>query len=138
VGTAAEESRYLVAGDNHHLAATDERRRHARVRVYGRVQFSSGDKTLSANLVNVSQGGVHLVVPDSRSLLGFGRELEPPLLLEDDVSKSRIRLDVASSVTWNEDVGTGARLGVVFAELDSEQVERIRAFVATVGAEPSS
>ncbi len=114
-----------------------ERRRHARVQVYGRAQISLGERGVAANLVNVSQGGVHCVVPNSRSLVEFGDELQPPLLLEDEISRSRVRLDVASNVTWRKEIGPGTQLGVGFAELDSEHLERVQRFLVTVGAERS-
>jgi hypothetical protein len=112
-----------------------ERRRHARVRVDGRAHISRGHRIISANLVNVSQGGVHCVVAANNSLPKPGGRLDPPLLLEHELSKSSIILDVASSVTWHKDNGPAVQLGVVFAELNNEQAELVHGFLVTVGAE---
>jgi hypothetical protein len=133
IGAAAsEDGRYLVAEDNGRLVTVaSERRRHARVHVYGRAEIRRGHRTISANLVNVSQGGVHCVVPDPQSALEFGAKLDPPLLLEEGVSQSR-------SVTWHREIGPGMQLGVGFAELSNDQVKRVQRFLVTVGSEPGS
>jgi hypothetical protein len=129
--------RYLVARDKSRpTTVVAERRRHARVHLYGRARMSSGRRTFSANLVNVSQGGVHCVVPDASSVLESGTKLDAPLLLEDVASRSQVSLEVASSVTWHRDIGVGTQLGVVFAEMNNEQVERVQRFLVTVDAEP--
>jgi hypothetical protein len=104
------------------------------VNVYGRAQISFGEN-FSAVVVNISEGGVHCVVSDAQSVLDSGGRLEVPFLLEDEVSKSQVRLDVASSVTWQKDIGTGTQLGVVFAEMDNDQVGLVQEFLATVGSD---
>ncbi len=123
----------LVGEDSSHLTTkAPERRRHARVHVFGRAHMSRGRETISGSLVNVSQGGVHCVVP--QLALEFGGRLDPPLLLDDDISKSRITLEVSSSVTWLRENGPSTQLGVVFAEMDYEQVQRVQRFLVAAGA----
>ncbi len=117
---------------------TGERRRHARVRAHGRAQIRNGRKTIVANLVNVSQGGVHCLVPDAEPVLESGGRLDPPLLLEDHVSKSQVSLDVAASVSWRRDTETGTEFGLVFGELNNEQAKQVQRFLVTVGSEPGS
>lgn len=114
---------------------SSERRRHARVPLDGRAHMSRGRHVISANLVNVSQGGVHCVVSAANSLPKAGGKLDPPLLLEHEPTNSSIILDVASCVTWQKNDGPAVQLGVVFAELDSEQSDLVQGFLMTVGAE---
>jgi len=73
-------------------AALDERRRHARVQVDGRAQIRCGKKTISAELLNVSKGGVHCVVPDARAILKLAKRRDSPLTLERDDPKVQVRL----------------------------------------------
>ena len=126
----------LAVEDRRRLStAAVERRRHPRVDVYGTVQFAYGHRVISAYLVNFSQGGMHCVLPDAQSLVELGGVLDSPLLLEDDASKCRIALDVASNVTWHRDIGPGNQIGVAFAQLNDEQVERAQRFLVMAGAQ---
>ncbi|MGO9584249.1 MAG: PilZ domain-containing protein [Acidimicrobiales bacterium] len=123
----------LVKGNGHLPMAAAERRLHARVHLSGRAQISCGHKIISVDLLNISQGGVHLVAPYTRSILKSGRTFEPPLWLEDRISGSDIRLDVASRITWHRIVGPNTQLGVVFAKLNDKQAEQVQSFLATLG-----
>lgn len=109
-----------------------ERRRYARFGVEGRALINCGS-TISADLVNISQGGVHCVVA-TRPELEPGDRLGPPFLLEDSLSKTQVTLDVGGSVTWHRVVGPRSRFGAVFGALDGEQIERVQRFLVTVGA----
>lgn len=126
----------LVKGNGHLPMVAAERRRHSRVRLSGRAQIRCGHKMISVDLLNISQGGLHLVVPDARSILESGRTLDAPLWLKDLISGSDISLDVASSVTWHRIVGPTTQLGVVFAQLNDKQAEQVQSFLATLGPEP--
>lgn len=138
-GTTPGDGFYLATGGRHRqTTVTGERRRHARVRVHGRVQINIGRKTIFADLVNVSQGGVHCIVPDAVPVLESGGRLDPPLLLEDHVSKSQVSLDVPASVSWRRDTAAGTQFGLVFGELNNEQAEQVQRFLVTVGSEPGS
>ncbi|MGA3353000.1 MAG: PilZ domain-containing protein [Acidimicrobiales bacterium] len=125
-----------VKGNGHLPMAASERRRHARVHLSGRAQIRCCHKIISVDLLNISEGGLHLVVPYARSILESGRTLDPPLWLEDRISGSDISLDVASSVSWHSIVGPTTQLGVVFAELNDEQAQQVQSFLATLGPEP--
>ncbi|MGO9148417.1 MAG: PilZ domain-containing protein [Acidimicrobiales bacterium] len=133
------QGRHLVAeGKSHQTRVVAERRRHARMHVHGRALISSGYKTISADLVNVSQGGVHCIVPDAQLVLEAGGKLASPLLLEDHVSKSRVSLDVSATVTWRRDIGPATQFGLAFGELNHEQAEQVQLFLMTLGAGPGS
>ena len=143
-------SRTLPAGSqNGHAGSTEgdlrpggngsrtlERRRHKRVPVLGRAQISHEGQAITADLVNVSQGGLHFVTSDVLPVLGHGDSFDTPLLLEDEVSKAQVSLDVSASVAWQRELGPGAQLGVVFAALEDGQAEQLQRFLVRVGAEP--
>ena len=118
--------------------APAERRRHTRVPVYGRAQITSGRRTISADLVNVSRGGVQCIVLDAKAVPEFDSRLDPPILLEGEVSGSHIRLDVAGRITWRKDLGPSTELGVVFGDLDNRQAELVQGFLVTAGDGPGS
>ena len=130
---------HVVANGNGSPATmAAERRRHARVRVHGRVLIRSAHKTILANLINVSEGGMRCVVADAQSVLEAGSRLDPPLVLQHAASESEVSLDVVASVGWHKNDGPGTQLGVVFAELSSEQGERVRRFLVNDGNDVSS
>ncbi len=134
-GTAPGDGFYFATGGRRReTTVTGEHRHHARVRVHGRVQMNAGRQTIFANLVNVSQGGVHCIVPDAQPVLKLSGRLDPPLLLEDHVSKSQVSLDVVASVSWRSDTETGTQVGLVFGELNNEQAEQVQRFLVTVGS----
>ena len=72
---------------------------------------------------------MHGVVADAQSVLESGAGLEPPLVLQHAVSGSEVSLDVIASVGWHKENGPGTQLGVVFAELNDEQVGRVQRFL---------
>jgi len=115
-----------------------ERREHARVLVGGQAQIRLGPKTVTADLVDVSPGGMHCVVLDTQAVLEAGRRVGRPIVLHRDAPENQIRLDVTGTVTWRSDVGLGTHFGVAFGSLNKEQAARIHDLLATSGAEPSS
>jgi len=111
-----------------------ERRRHSRTHVVGRAQLRCGQKTVTANLIDVSRGGVRFSVYKGQpAALRANVNLRPPLVLEDQASSSRIRLDVAARVAWHKDLGSGRQLGLAFSDLNKAQVEQIHDFLAALG-----
>ena len=127
------ESRHLVTNGNGSTAEAAERRRHARMHVRGQALIRIARKTVSANLVNVSEGGMHCVVHDAESVLESGGRLESPLVLEDAGAESQVSLDVVANVSWHKAAGPGTRLGVVFTELADEQAEQLQRFLGNGG-----
>lgn len=107
-----------------------ERRRHARVRVDGRAYVRSGDTTISAGLVDVSESGVRCVLPEVLPPPGPGATIAGPFLLEVEVMTSRICLDVAGQISWQRSTGVGTHFGIAFvglAEVETEGVQRLLA-----------
>jgi hypothetical protein len=138
-GSSPSNGSYLASGGrSRQTPATRERRRHARVRVRGRARLSIGRKTVLANLVNVSQGGANCVVADGEFHLAPGGLIEAPLMFEDQLSLSQVSLDVAASVAWRSDTGTGTQFGLVFGELNNDQAELVQQFLSSVGSETGS
>jgi len=138
-GTAPGDGFYVATGPrSSHTTLAGERRRHARVRVHGLAKMRVGPKTISADLVNVSQGGAHCVVAEADSVLEPGGWLEAPLLLQDHVSKSKVSLDLAASVSWKMDTETGTQIGLVFGELNNEQAAQVQRFLVSLGSERGS
>jgi hypothetical protein len=118
--------------------AKAERRLHARVLVGGQTKIRLGRKIVSADLVDLSPGGMHCVVLGTQAFVEVGGALGPPLVLEVLSPKSRITLEVAGTVTWHNNTGLGTHFGVEFAPLNDEQLERIRRLLVTSGVEGGS
>jgi len=106
-----------------------ERRRHVRVPVDGRAHIRWGHATISAGLVDLSEGGVQCVLPEAPPMLTQGAALDRPFLLEAEVTTSRICLDLASRISWNRTIRAGTHLGVVFGELDDGETEGVHRFL---------
>ena len=69
----------------------------------------------------------------------YDRDLiEAPLMFEDQLSLSQVSLDVAASVAWRSDTGTGTQFGLVFGELNNDQAELVQQFLSSVGSETGS
>jgi hypothetical protein len=115
-----------------------ERRLNTRVLVGGQTKIRLGRKIVSADLVDLSQGGMHCVVLGTQAFVEVGGKLGPPLVLEVHSPKSRITLEVGGTVTWHNNTGLGTHFGIEFAPLNDEQLERVRRLLVTSGAEGSS
>jgi hypothetical protein len=138
-GTAPGEASHLATGARSRRSTlTGEGRRHARVRVHGLARMSIGRKTISADLVNVSQGGAHCVAAAADPDLEPGGLLDVPLLLQDHVSKSEVSLDLTASVSWKRDTETGTQFGLAFGELNNAQVAQVQRFLTSVDFERGS
>jgi hypothetical protein len=107
-----------------------ERRRHRRVRADGRVHIRSGSITISAGLVDVSEGGVRCVLPEAPALVAPGATLAGPFLLEAEVMTSRICLDAAGQISWQRSTGAGTHFGIAFVELADGETEGVRRLLA--------
>ena len=114
-------------------SAAAERRRDVRVRVDGRAHIRWGHTTISAGLVDLSEGGVRCVLPGASPMLAVGAALEGPFLLEAEVSTSRICLDVAGRISWHRSFGAGMNFGVGFGQLDDGETEGVLRFLAACG-----
>jgi hypothetical protein len=110
-----------------------ERRRHARVRLDGRAYIRCEQTTISAGLVDLSQGGVRCVLPEAPSLVAAGATLGGPFLLEVEVDTSRVCLGVAGRISWHSSTGASAHFGVGFGELSEDETEGVRRFLAAAG-----
>lgn len=113
--------------------AATERRRQLRVRVDGRAHIQSGPHTISAPLVDLSEGGVRCVLPDAPLLLAPGARLDGPFLLEAEVATSRICLGVPGWVSWSLSTRAGTHFGVVFGGLAEGEIEGVQRFVVAAG-----
>ncbi len=110
-----------------------ERRHHVRVRVDGRAHILCGYGTISAALVDVSEGGARCVLPDASPMLAPGTPLDGPFLLEAEVAGSRICLGGAGRISWNRSIRAGTHFGVVFGELDEGETEGVQRFLVSSG-----
>jgi hypothetical protein len=111
-----------------------ERRSHVRLPVDGRAHIRWGKTTISAGLVDLSEGGARCVLPEAPPLLARGATLGGPFLLEAEVATSRICLDVAARIAWHRSVRAGAYFGVVFGELDEGETDGMQGFLAAAAA----
>lgn len=109
-----------------------EPRRHMRVNVGGRALIRSGSAAISAGLVDLSEGGVRCVQPETSPLLRAGA-LDGPFLLEVQGTTSLICLDVPGEVIWQRSIGATRHFGVVFGELDQGETEGLRWFLTAAG-----
>ncbi len=113
--------------------AAAERRHHVRVRVDGRAHILCGYGTISAALVDLSEGGVRCVLPDASPMLAPGTPLDGPFLLEAEVAGSRICLGGAGRISWNRSIRAGTHFGVIFGELDQGETEGVQRFLVSAG-----
>jgi hypothetical protein len=108
-------------------AQSSERRLHTRVPARGRAQIRCGNKTVSATLVDVSQGGARWHIVDSDTALEVGVQLDPSsLVVEGDGSGNEISLDVGGTVMWGETTALGAQFGVAFEPLSADATDRVQ------------
>ena len=112
---------------------TAERRHHVRVRVNGRAHILCGYGTISAALVDVSEGGARCVLPDASPMLAPGTPLGGPFLLEAEVAGSLICFGGAGQISWNRSIRTGTHFGVAFGNLDDGETEGVQRFLVTAG-----
>ena len=115
-----------------------ERRRHVRVRVDGRAHIQYGPTTISAGLVDLSEGGVRCVLPEAPPAFAPGARFDGPFLLEAEVTTSRICLDVAGWISWNRSIRAGTHFGVVFGQLDDGETEGVQRFLVAAGSKRGS
>ena len=101
-----------------------------RVRVDGRAHIRSGQTTISAGLVDLSEGGVRCVLPEDAALVTPGATLGGPFLLEAETTASRICLDVTGRISWRRSAGAGTHFGVAFGELADGETEGVHRFLA--------
>jgi hypothetical protein len=116
---------------------TPDRRRHARVATGGHAEIRSGGKTVSATLMDVSQGGVRWRISDTHSALKVGEQLHPLLVLEGSGPGNRVSLDVGATVMWGNDMEPGAQFGVAFEQLTEEQNEQVQHLLVSSAARRS-
>jgi hypothetical protein len=125
----AADGRGPVAGRTNGLrSAATERRRHARVPVDGRAHIRSGQTTISAGLIDLSEGGVRCVLPEAPPLPAPGAPLDGPFLLEAEATNRRICLDVAGRMSWHRSIAASTHFGIVFGELDDGGTEAVQRF----------
>jgi hypothetical protein len=110
-------------------SAAAERRQNTRVRVNGRAHIRCGDTTMSAGLVDLSEGGVRCVLPASPAACAPGWALHGPFLFEAEAARSRICLDVAGRIRWQHRAGDITHFGVAFSELTDGETEGVQWFL---------
>ncbi len=111
-----------------------ERRHQVRVRVDGRGHIRSGQSTVSAALVDLSEGGMSCVLPDAPLVRTPGQELGGPFLLEGEAAGSRICIAVPGRISWILDNSSGTHFGVTFGDLNGGEVEGVHRFQVTAGS----
>jgi hypothetical protein len=129
-GPVANGSGPLVGVPSGLGSTTAERRRDMRVRVDGRAHIRYGHTTISAGLVDLSEGGVRCVMSDGLTVLAPGETLDGPFLLEAEVNSLRICLDVVGRISWHRSIGDGTHFGLNFGQLDDGQTEGVQRFLA--------
>lgn len=115
-----------------------ERRRHVRVRIGGRAHIRSGLATISAGLVDLSEGGVRFVQPDAPPTLTPGATLDGPFLFEAERTTPRICLDVAGRIIWRRSIGARTHFGVAFGALADAETEGLQLFLAAAAGARAS
>jgi hypothetical protein len=115
---------------NGHGSVVTERRGHMRVPVDGWAHIRLGSTTISAGLVDLSEGGLRYVLPTAAPVLEPGATLDGPFVLEAGTTRLRICLDVPGRVIWCRNVGDGTHFGVDFGELNEGETDGVRRFIA--------
>jgi len=129
-GPVANGRRPLAGVTSGFGGAAAERRRDMRVRVDGRAHIRYGPATISAGLVDLSEGGVRCVLPGASPVLAPGVTLDGPFLLEAEETTLRICLDVVGRISWHRSIGDGTHFGLVFEQLDDGETEGVQRFLA--------
>jgi PilZ domain len=111
-----------------------ERRHQVRVRVDGRGHIRSGQSTVSAALVDLSEGGMRCVLPDASLVLTPGQELGGPFLLEGEAAGSRICIAVPGRISWILDSSSGTHFGLAFGDLNGGEIEGVHRFQVTASS----
>jgi hypothetical protein len=106
-----------------------ERRRYPRVRIDGRAHIRSEPASISAGLVDLSQGGMRFVQSGPQPALTPGAALGGPFLFEAEGNASRICLDVAGRIVWRRSIGASTHFGVVFSDLADDEDEGLQLFL---------
>jgi PilZ domain len=107
-----------------------ERRRHMRVRVDGQAHVRFRQTTVSAGLVDLSEGGLRCVLPEMSSVPAAGSTLDGPFLLEAEVPRLRICLDVPGRIIWRRGTDAGTHFGVAFGRLNDAETDGVQRFLA--------
>jgi hypothetical protein len=107
------------------------RSREVRVTVDGRALVRAGDMTITAGLVDLSEGGLECVLPEAAPMLAPGARLSGPFLLEIQGTTEQICLDVPGWISWRRGTAAGISLGIAFGELSSAETDGVRCFLAT-------
>jgi len=115
-------------------SAATERRRNARVRVDGRAHIRCGHATMSAGLVDLSEGGVRCVLPESPAVFAPDGALHGPFVFEAEATRSRICLDVAGQIRWQGSAGDVTHFGVAFGELTDQETEGVQWFLTAASS----
>jgi hypothetical protein len=115
-------------------SAAAERRLNARMRVDGRAHIRCGHATLSAGLVDLSEGGVRCVLPESPAALAPDGLLHGPFVFEAETTRSRICLDVAGRIRWHGSAEDATHFGVAFGELTQEETEGVQWFLTAASS----
>lgn len=108
-----------------------ERRHHTRTTVDGRAYIRCGHTTITAGLVDLSEGGVQCVLPEPSRLVAPGARLDGPFLLESDITTWRNCFNVAGWITWHRRTGAGVHFGVAFRDMADGETEGMRRFLTT-------
>jgi len=107
-----------------------ERRRYPRVRIDGTAHIRSGPASISAGLVDLSEGGMRFVQPGPQPALTPGAALDGPFLFAAEGNASRICLDVAGRIVWRRSIGASTHYGVAFSDLAEAENEGLQLFLA--------
>jgi hypothetical protein len=103
-----------------------ERRAHVRVGLLGRAHIRYEQITLTAGIVDLSERGIRCVLPEGAQPAATGTALEGPFLLEAEVHRSRLCLDVAGRISWQYHNGDGMDFGVALGQLADDETEGVR------------
>lgn len=107
-----------------------ERRRDVRVRLDGRAHIRCEHTTISAEIVDLSEGGVRCVLSEASPLVAPGATIGGPFLLEAEVDASRICLDMVGRISWHRSTGADTHFGVAFGELANGETEGVQRVLA--------
>jgi hypothetical protein len=120
-----------VAANGHNRSSRVATRQDVRIRVDGRALIRTGDMTISAGLVDMSEGGMECVVPEAWSMLAPGARLTGPFLLESQGTTAQLCLDVGGWISWHRSAGSVTYLGIDFGDLSGAQTEGVRRFLSS-------
>ena len=107
-------------------------RRHTeRVLLEGTVRIQVGKRAVTAELIDMSEAGLHCVVRRPYATPPVGRRVAAPFTLSTPHASHPLDLRVGGAITWRKAVDGATHLGIALEPLDDHQAGAVRTLLDT-------